>query len=88
MKVNVLEAKNRLSELIRAVQAGQEVIIARRGKPVARLVPADEPSTPEATRGSAEAILGWLARHPVPEDARRRTADIEVAIESERDVWD
>ena len=39
VQVNVLEAKNRLSQLIRAAQAGEDVVIANRGAPVARLVP-------------------------------------------------
>ena len=40
MQVNILEARNRLSQLIKAAQAGEEVVIANRGEPVARLVPA------------------------------------------------
>ena len=36
--VNTHEAKSRLSELIRAAEDGDEVIVARNGKPVARLV--------------------------------------------------
>ncbi len=37
--VNIHEAKTQLSKLIEAVAHGQEVIIAKAGKPVARLVP-------------------------------------------------
>lgn len=37
--INIHEAKTQLSKLIEAVEAGEEVIIARAGKPVARLVP-------------------------------------------------
>jgi prevent-host-death family protein len=37
------QAKARLSELIDRAIAGEEVIISRRGKPVARLVPIVEP---------------------------------------------
>jgi len=37
-QVNLNEAKTHLSRLIERVQAGEEVIIARSGKPVARLV--------------------------------------------------
>ena len=37
--VNVHEAKTRLSKLLAQVEAGEEVGIARRGEPVARLVP-------------------------------------------------
>lgn len=36
--VNTHEAKSRLSELIRAAEDGDEVIVARNGRPVARLV--------------------------------------------------
>lgn len=38
MQVNMLEAKNQLSRLVKAAQAGEEVIIANHGVPVARLV--------------------------------------------------
>ncbi|MDO4798656.1 MAG: type II toxin-antitoxin system Phd/YefM family antitoxin [Coriobacteriales bacterium] len=40
-QVNVLEAKNGLSALLGLIESGREqsIIIARRGKPVARLVP-------------------------------------------------
>ena len=44
MQVNILEAKNRLSELVKAAASGEEVIIANRGKPVAKLVRAEETS--------------------------------------------
>ena len=37
--VNVHEAKTTLSRLLAQVEAGEEVIIARRGRPVARLMP-------------------------------------------------
>ncbi len=36
--VNIHAAKSQLSRLIEAVEAGEEVVIARAGKPVARLV--------------------------------------------------
>ena len=36
--VNVSQAKARFSQLISRVEAGDEVLITRRGKPVARLV--------------------------------------------------
>ena len=36
--VNVSQAKTQLSRLIARVEAGEEVVITRRGKPVARLV--------------------------------------------------
>ncbi len=36
--VNTHEAKSRLSELIRQVESGDEVIVARNGQPVAKLI--------------------------------------------------
>lgn len=39
MSVGVFEAKTTLSALLERVAAGEEVVITRRGVPVARLVP-------------------------------------------------
>lgn len=41
MQIGAFEAKTKLSALLDRVEAGQEVVITRRGKPVARLVPAE-----------------------------------------------
>lgn len=41
MQVNMLEAKNQLSRLVKAAARGEEVVIASNGKPVARLVPVE-----------------------------------------------
>lgn len=38
-QVNILEAKNQLSKLVKAVVAGEDVIIASNGVPMVRLVP-------------------------------------------------
>lgn len=39
MQVNLLEAKNQLSKLVKAAVAGEEVIIANHGEAQVRLVP-------------------------------------------------
>lgn len=39
MSVNVYEAKTQLSRLLARVEQGEEILIARAGTPVARLVP-------------------------------------------------
>ncbi|HLA93963.1 MAG TPA: type II toxin-antitoxin system Phd/YefM family antitoxin [Actinomycetota bacterium] len=39
--VNVHEAKTHLSRLLERVERGEEIVIARSGKPIARLVPID-----------------------------------------------
>jgi prevent-host-death family protein len=39
MDVSIAQAKNRLPELIRAVENGEKVVITRHGKPVAQIAP-------------------------------------------------
>ena len=59
--VNIHEAKTHLSRLVEEVSEGEEIIIARAGKPVARLVPAKK------VRGRRK--LGFLAgKLKVPAD--------------------
>jgi prevent-host-death family protein len=45
IEVGAFEAKNRLSELLRAAEAGQSIVITRRGRPVARLISAVDDSS-------------------------------------------
>jgi prevent-host-death family protein len=55
--VNVAEAKKRLSDLLgRVAYGGETILITRRGRPMARLVP---PQPPEAGEGLA-GVRGWL----------------------------
>jgi prevent-host-death family protein len=42
-KVNIHEAKTHLSRLVELARAGEEIILTRAGKPVARLVPLSRP---------------------------------------------
>ena len=46
------EAKSRLSELVQQAEAGEDVVIARNGTPVARLIPIARPSSLAAVRGA------------------------------------
>ncbi len=41
--VNIHEAKTHLSRLLRRVAAGAEIVIAKGGRPIARLVPVGTP---------------------------------------------
>ncbi|MFM7547378.1 MAG: type II toxin-antitoxin system Phd/YefM family antitoxin [Cyanobacteriota bacterium] len=47
-KVGLAEAKAQLSALLDAVEAGEEVVITRRGRPVARVV-REKPAAPDAS---------------------------------------
>ena len=84
LQVNILEAKNRLSQLIKLVQAGDEVVIANRGEPVVRLVRAQakQPERPKA------GFLNWLETHPMPLHLQRSHAEIELGISEERAAWE
>ncbi len=67
-QVNVYEAKTRLSALLRRVAAGEEVVIARAGKPVARLVPVAPPPGPRTPDTARESIrIGDDFDAPLPE---------------------
>ena len=44
-RVNVREARQQISRLLDAVAVGEEIVIMRRGKPAARLLPALEVET-------------------------------------------
>jgi len=76
MKVNMLEARNQLSRLVKAALSGEEVIIASHGKPQVRLVPCND------TQGLRS--FGLLARE-FGRDAGART-DAAFSQESEREV--
>jgi prevent-host-death family protein len=45
MEVNIHEAKTHLSRLLERVALGEEVVIAKAGKPVAKLVAVHQPKT-------------------------------------------
>ena len=45
-QVNIHEAKTHLSKLVEIAAAGEEIIIAKSGKPIARLVAISKESTP------------------------------------------
>jgi len=80
MQIVISKAKNRLSQLIKSAQAGEEVIITNRGKPVARLVPIKKPAARELPRGNGKRIIEWLRKHPLPEYNRRSVEEIDAEI--------
>jgi len=70
--VNIHEAKTKLSKLLARVKMGEEVIIAKAGKPVARLVPIGARSAQRAP-GSAKHRV-WMSPDfdaPLPEEILR-----------------
>ena len=67
--VSIHSAKTHLSRLIAEVAAGEEIVIAKAGKPVARLLPFEprgEPRQPDLLKGEI-----WIADDfddPLPEE--------------------
>jgi prevent-host-death family protein len=60
-QVNIHQAKTELSKLIERAEAGEEVVIARAGRPVAKLVPLQ--------RGGGRRKLGLLdGKFQIPDD--------------------
>jgi prevent-host-death family protein len=75
MEVSVRELKNHLSKYLRRVQAGEDVVITSRGRPVARLAPAVEERAGEPDREELlrrlQTIAGvHLGKGGKPEGAR------------------
>jgi prevent-host-death family protein len=67
-QVNLYEAKTKLSELVERAAAGEEIVIAKAGKPKARLVPIEKKR--KRTFGGWEG-KGWIADDfdaPLPDD--------------------
>jgi prevent-host-death family protein len=56
MQVGAFEAKNQLSALLDEVERGAEIVITRRGKPVAKLVPAAPGFDREKARRAAAGL--------------------------------
>ena len=73
--VNVHQAKTQLSRLLAQAEAGEEVVIARRGEPVARLV---------RLQDSGQAP----ARHPEREDSIPDSAFFDPLPEEELKLWE
>ncbi len=67
-QVNIHEAKTQLSKLLERVRAGEEIVIAKAGKPVARLVPlaSAQDRVPGSARGKIELAGDFDA--PLPDD--------------------
>jgi prevent-host-death family protein len=71
--VNIHDAETNLSTLIAEVEKGAEVVIARAGKPVAKLVPVRKASRAAARRKVAGSLKGkiWISPDfdaPLPEE--------------------
>lgn len=60
MQYNVHEAKTQLSKLLEKVEQGEEVIIARNGKPVARVQAIEQPKPKERVFGMFDGQI-WIA---------------------------
>ena len=66
--VNVHEAKTNLSRLLAQVESGEEVIIARNGKPVARLAPVQKRGKPQTDVFKGKFVLPDSFFDPLPEE--------------------
>lgn len=56
MQIGSFEAKNRLSALLERAERGEEIVITRRGRPVAKLVPFADVNDQEQAREAARRI--------------------------------
>ena len=67
--IGIRELKNRLSEVVRSVRAGEHVLVTDRGTVVAELVPPGGPTTaPGIPAGLARLVARGVARQGAPND--------------------
>jgi prevent-host-death family protein len=66
LTVNVHEAKTHLSRLLEQVQQGREIVLAKAGKPIARIVPL-APQPPRRRSGRLAGKVGPAFFEPLPE---------------------
>jgi prevent-host-death family protein len=66
--VNVHEAKTHLSRLLDRAQAGEEIIVAKAGKPVARLVPLERGAPVRRPGGLDGKVAADDLFEPLPDD--------------------
>jgi prevent-host-death family protein len=71
IQVNIHEAKTHLSRLLEKVSAGEEVILAKSGKPVARIVSYEKQKTTPRRPGLVKGHLDDQFFDPLPEDELR-----------------
>ena len=72
--VTIHKAKTELSKLIKRVEAGEKIIIARGDKPIAKLSPATEPVRKPRTPGA------WKGRFTVPDSFFDPLPEDELAL--------
>jgi prevent-host-death family protein len=72
--INIHQAKTHLSSLLERVARGEEIVIAKAGKPVARLMPLELPVAEDIR------VIGFMAGHGfIPDDFDSMAAD-EIAL--------
>ena len=67
--VNVHEAKTHLSKLLERVRAGEEVVIANAGEPIARLIPFARPGKRALGVDAGRGFIAADFDGPLPDDA-------------------
>ena len=81
--VAIFEAKSRLSEILAAVEHGEEFTVTKRGEPIALIVPYRQKERSEAASQARRELIArcLAARNAAPVD----DFDVRAAIEEGRD---
>ncbi|GAD60652.1 type II toxin-antitoxin system prevent-host-death family antitoxin [Brevundimonas sp. BAL450] len=81
-QVNIAEAKARLSELVARAEAGEDIVLARAGKPAIRLVPTGVSERPRHFR------IGAFAHHgPVSEEFLDLFLEPDPEFDPDKDIF-
>jgi prevent-host-death family protein len=74
--VNIHEAKTHLSRLVERAAAGEEIVVAKAGRPMAKLVPYEKPKEPRQ-------LGGWEGRVWIADDFDEEDPEITRLFEGD-----
>jgi prevent-host-death family protein len=86
MQINILDAKNRLSDLLRLAAQGEDIVIAKRGHPVARLVAVQDPRLDDP--GQLEGILSAINYHRQRLPNAAENGHVDEIVRGNRESWE
>lgn len=85
--MNIHEAKTHFSRLVEHVEAGEEILIARAGRPVARLVPLSDTHRAQAARRMARARSPRPGLRPHGRRPARRVRRVRLLLDAHALLW-
>ncbi len=82
-RVKIAELKDHLSEHLRSVERGGQIVVTDRDRPIARIVPVDRSRAPVRMKAPKRPFTSLRAKRYAP--ARWKTRSLTLLLEERRD---